>query len=191
MGFYPTEDWQPLPASSATYAEKLKDSRWQRKRGRILERCSGKCEECGSTTGLEVHQCYYRFDREPWQYPDIALLALCGDCHKRRKHVEMDFRLFQQSLRTDELQSVQEMMSHCKYWYNSKALQTFLDAMWRTPGDFAVGGGGNGRPELTADRREKLQLSAKFGSLCEKLYLLFLTYGHPEDRSEPRTRGRL
>jgi hypothetical protein len=190
MGFYPTEDWQPLPASSATYAEKLKDSRWQRKRSRILERCSGKCEECDSTSGLEVHHCYYRFGREPWQYPDIALLVLCPDCHKRRTHVEMDFRVFQQSLRTDELQSLREMMSHCKYWYNSKALQTFLEAMWRIPGDVSVGDS-HGGPELTANQCDKLLFRAKFGALCEKLYLMLLTYGHPEERSEPRTRGRL
>jgi len=190
MGFYPTDDWQPLPASSATYAEKLNDLRWQRKRSRILERCSGKCEECGSNTGLDVHHCYYRFGREPWQYPDIALLALCRDCHKHREHIEMDFRLFQQSLRTDELQSMQKMMSHCKYWYSSKALRSFLDAMWCTPGDVPVEGGHDG-PGLSADHLDKLQFNAKFGVMCERLYLMLLTYGHPEDRSEPRTRGRL
>lgn len=103
MGFYALENSPPLPAPSASYSDKLKDSRWLRKRTRILARCANRCEECGTAAGLEVHHCYYRYGREPWQYPDTALLALCRDCHKDRAETEMDFRLFQQSLRTGEI----------------------------------------------------------------------------------------
>jgi hypothetical protein len=184
MGFYPIEKWQPLPPASAPYGEKLNDPRWQRKRTRILECCASRCEECGSDSGLEVHHCYYRYGREPWQYPDTALLALCPDCHKRRAEAEMDFRLFQQSLRTQEIRSVQAMMRHYKYWYSPSTLETFLDALWQAPGDVPAGG-------LTPDQHQQLWSSAKYGALFEKLYLMLQTHGHPEDRSEPRTRGRL
>jgi hypothetical protein len=183
LGFYPTDDWQPLPPPSAPYSQKLKDPRWQAKRVRILKRCDSKCEECGLTSGPEVHHCYYRYGREAWQYPDTALLALCHDCHKRRGEAEMDFRLFQQSLRTDELRAVQAMMSHCKYWYSSASLQAILEGLTRDPEDFPPGG--------SPEQRELLKFNARYGALCEKLYLMLKTHGHPEDRSEPRTRGRL
>lgn len=190
MGFYPVDDWQPLPSPSAPYREKLKDPRWQRKRERILDRCEYKCEECGSASGLEVHHCYYRYGREPWQYPDTALLALCRECHKLRGDSEMDFRLFQQSLRTEELRAVQAMLSHCKYWYSAKSFQTLLEALTQAPGNVPIGGGPGG-PQLPPDQHERLKFDARYGSLCTAIYQMLLTHGHPEDRSEPRTRGRL
>ena len=184
MGFYALENSPPLPAPSASYSDKLKDSRWLRKRTRILARCANRCEECGTAAGLEVHHCYYRYGREPWQYPDTALLALCRDCHKDRAETEMDFRLFQQSLRTGEIRSVQRMMSHCKYWYNSSTLQIFMEELQQAARAIRA-------PEFTTHERQQLRFSAKYGALCEKLYLMLKTEGHPEDRSELRTRGRL
>ena len=83
IGFYPLDEVAPLPPANASYAELLNDPRWSEKRCRIIERSGGRCEECGSQDGrLEVHHCYYRFGRFPWQYPDASLLALCRDCHK-------------------------------------------------------------------------------------------------------------
>lgn len=183
LGFYPTDDWQPLPPPSAPYSQKLKDPRWQTKRARILTRCDGECEECGLSSGLEVHHCYYRYGREPWQYPDTALLALCRDCHKRRGEAEMDFRLFQQSLRTDELLAVQAMMSHLQILVQPRV----TSGHFRWPGARSWRRSTRGSPE----QRELLKFNARYGALCEKLYLMLKTHGHPEDRSEPRTRGRL
>lgn len=65
-----------------SYSEKLKDPRWQRRRLQILDRANFTCEECeASTKTLHVHHLYYVSGREPWEYPDFALLALCHDCH--------------------------------------------------------------------------------------------------------------
>ena len=75
LGFTKCENWAPLPPQGASYAEKLADQRWQDKRKRILQRCDGRCEECDAPGYLEVHHCYYRYGRYPWQYPDGALLA--------------------------------------------------------------------------------------------------------------------
>ena len=65
-----------------TYAEKLKDPRWQKKRLLILERAGWACESCEEKTKtLHVHHLYYRRNAEPWDYPDDALRCLCEDCH--------------------------------------------------------------------------------------------------------------
>lgn len=67
-----------------TYAEKLKDPRWQKKRLQVLEAAGWECVNCGSgTKTLHVHHGYYMRGREPWDYPDTALHCLCEDCHKR------------------------------------------------------------------------------------------------------------
>jgi len=69
-----------------TYSEKLKSPKWQRKRLEILERDGWKCSCCGDTeTTLNVHHCYYKKDKEPWEYPNKSLIVLCEDCHKEEK----------------------------------------------------------------------------------------------------------
>jgi hypothetical protein len=65
-----------------SYADLLKDPRWQKKRLQILERDGWKCRAChdGSTT-LHVHHLIYIKGQAPWDYKDSALIALCEDCH--------------------------------------------------------------------------------------------------------------
>lgn len=63
-----------------TYAEKLKDPRWQRRRLEILQRDDWKCTSCGDgTRTLHVHHHWY--EGEPWDAPSAALTTLCEDCH--------------------------------------------------------------------------------------------------------------
>lgn len=70
----------------STYADKLKDPRWQRLRLEILERDGFKCRWCYSEDKtLHVHHKYYISGREPWQYPPEAYLTLCLDCHDLMK----------------------------------------------------------------------------------------------------------
>jgi hypothetical protein len=68
-----------------TYAEKLKDVRWQKKRLETLERHNWRCWHCGKGEGdsvsLHVHHKYYERGREPWEYPDSCLIVYCEDCH--------------------------------------------------------------------------------------------------------------
>jgi len=65
----------------STYAEKLKDPRWQKKRLKILERDNWKCRECGATDKtLHVHHTQYKGD--PWEIEDVKLKTLCCDCHE-------------------------------------------------------------------------------------------------------------
>ena len=68
---------------SKSYAEKLKDPRWQKKRLEIFERDSWKCQACGATEiMLCVHHRYYNKNAEPWEYHNDALVTLCELCHE-------------------------------------------------------------------------------------------------------------
>ncbi len=70
-----------------TYAEKLRDPRWQKKRLQILERDKWRCKACHSADkNLQVHHLYYaRLD--PWEYPDHVYQTLCDDCHGVRQRI--------------------------------------------------------------------------------------------------------
>lgn len=69
-----------------TYAEQLRDPRWQKKRLKILDRDNWTCQEkrCKTTTkNLQVHHLQYLQGINVWDYPDDMLLTLCEDCHKK------------------------------------------------------------------------------------------------------------
>ena len=71
-----------------TYADLLRDPRWQRKRLEIMQRADFCCELCGDDrTTLNVHHLRYVRGRMPWQYDDTDLACLCEPCH-RRQHPE-------------------------------------------------------------------------------------------------------
>lgn len=65
-----------------TYAELLRDPRWQRKRLEILNRDEWACQCClGEDVTLHVHHNKYEGDF-PWECPDQYLITLCENCHK-------------------------------------------------------------------------------------------------------------
>lgn len=66
-----------------TYAEKLKDPRWQKKRLEILDRDDFTCTLCGSKKDtLHVHHHFYKYNSDPWDYPNDALETHCQYCHR-------------------------------------------------------------------------------------------------------------
>lgn len=70
--------FQPMKMS---YAEKLKDPRWQKKRLKILERDDFTCQNCADKTKtLHVH--HLKYDGEPWEIDSHYLVTLCESCHK-------------------------------------------------------------------------------------------------------------
>lgn len=72
----------PFNAAS-TYAAKLKDPRWQKKRLEVLQRADWACEVCGDKEStLHVHHKRYFKGREPWEYDDDQLAVLCESCHE-------------------------------------------------------------------------------------------------------------
>ena len=66
------------------YNDKLKHPLWQKKRLKIMERDGFMCAICGNPVSeLHVHHCYYDNSiKNPWEYPDKALITLCDNCHK-------------------------------------------------------------------------------------------------------------
>ncbi len=65
-----------------TYAQKLRDPRWQARRVEILNLHGWECEECDACQKLHIHHRIYHKHREPWDYPDEELACLCENCHK-------------------------------------------------------------------------------------------------------------
>lgn len=66
-----------------TYAEKLKDPRWQKKRLEVLQASGFTCSLCGSSDRtLHVHHRYYIHGRMPWEYPGFCFQCLCFQCHE-------------------------------------------------------------------------------------------------------------
>ena len=66
----------------STYAEKLKDPRWQKKRLKVLERDSWECTSCGGKEDtLHVHHLKYAKSSNPWDSKLSDLETLCEPCH--------------------------------------------------------------------------------------------------------------
>ena len=66
-----------------TYAEKLKDPRWQKKRLQIFERDKWICRICRrGDKPLTVHHSCYLPKRQPWEYDDAFLFTACDECHE-------------------------------------------------------------------------------------------------------------
>jgi 5-methylcytosine-specific restriction endonuclease McrA len=65
-----------------TYAQRLLDPRWQRKRLEVLNRDQFTCIHCGDTKAtLHVHHEAYD-GKNPWDTPDFLLSTLCHECHE-------------------------------------------------------------------------------------------------------------
>lgn len=90
-----------------SYADQLKDPRWQKKRLEILSRDCFKCRECGSSTEtLHVHHLLYRKNRCVWDYEPELLVTLCEDCHAARGEVIERLLFLQYYLTTAQLEII-------------------------------------------------------------------------------------
>lgn len=66
-----------------TYAEKLRDPRWQRKRLEIMQRDNFTCRYCEANyKTLHIHHLEYQRFKEPWDYSNEWLITLCESCHQ-------------------------------------------------------------------------------------------------------------
>lgn len=64
-----------------TYAEKLLDPRWQKKRLEVLNRDNWTCSLCSDTqTTLHIH--HWVYNNEPWDVENEDLVTVCKRCHK-------------------------------------------------------------------------------------------------------------
>jgi hypothetical protein len=72
------------PHRTMTYSEKLRDPRWQKKRLKIMRYAHWRCQICGAKDStLHCHHSYYTRGKEPWQYPDGAIICICEGCHEK------------------------------------------------------------------------------------------------------------
>lgn len=78
---------------SKTYAEKLKDPRWQRKRLEVMKQAGFKCEICwDSQSSLQIHHPVYKKGADPWDYEKGELLCCCEECHKTATASQKKFK---------------------------------------------------------------------------------------------------
>lgn len=77
---------------STSYADLLKDPRWQKKRLNILERDSWECRSCGDNTRtLHVHHRRYERGKMPWEADERYLETLCEACHEAHTALRRQF----------------------------------------------------------------------------------------------------
>lgn len=89
---YPAEDHRPKLKHGSTYAERLKDPRWQRRRLEVMNRDGFACRFCGDAeTTLNVHHKYYLPKYMPWDYPAESCITLCRCCHEKATREIGDF----------------------------------------------------------------------------------------------------
>lgn len=74
-----------------TYAEKLKDPRWIKKRDQIVARDGGRCRVCNRSENLHVHHIRYVRGKDPWDYKEFYLVTLC------KKHHEDEHKAIEES----------------------------------------------------------------------------------------------
>lgn len=68
--------------TNPTYAQKLKDPRWQKMRLEVLQKADFKCTDCDDETStLHVHHTEYVWGKNPWEYDPDTLVCLCEACH--------------------------------------------------------------------------------------------------------------
>lgn len=85
-----------------SYAEKLKDPRWQKKRLEIMERDNFTCLMCKSTAQtLNVHHGFYKKNTDPWDYPNETLHTICEECHDWAESGRSEMHLALAKLRPD------------------------------------------------------------------------------------------
>ncbi len=77
----------------ATYAEKLKDPLWQKKRLKVLERDEWTCQWCGKTEDtLHVHHIKYAKSGNPWDSKLEDMETLCESCHGENYAIEQEMK---------------------------------------------------------------------------------------------------
>ena len=101
-----------------TYAEKLKDPRWQKKRLEIFQRDQFRCMECFSDEkSLQVHHIAYK-GKDPWDTPNKLLVTYCHECHQKEEdNLKVVGEMFVKIMRADGENSIgmEYFLNNLKY----------------------------------------------------------------------------
>lgn len=74
-----------------SYAELLKDPRWQKKRLEVMQRDGFRCQHClREDKELQVHHLLYRKGAKPWEYKNEELVTLCKRCHENESEAKKE-----------------------------------------------------------------------------------------------------
>lgn len=73
------------------YCELLQTQEWKDFSSAVKKHYGNKCQQCGSTEGLEVHHNHYRRHGHslPWAYYYKEMTVLCHDCHQKVHDVKI------------------------------------------------------------------------------------------------------
>jgi hypothetical protein len=76
----------------SSYANKLRDVRWQKKRLDVLQGHGWQCDECcSSEVELQVHHYWYETGLNPWDYEERCYGVLCDKCHTQWHAAKLEF----------------------------------------------------------------------------------------------------
>lgn len=135
-----------------SYAEMLKDPRWQKKRLEIMQRDGFRCQHCLSEDKeLQVHHLVYDKDKKPWEYENCELVTLCNECHENEtEDSRMIYPCFQDllyqfkltGLSSPVLCSILNSLTETLYSYNRDTEKHFLDEQIKYIIESAVYGSG-------------------------------------------------
>jgi len=75
-----------MQLSKEEFNQQYYTKEWHEIRLRILKRDSFKCQRCGSKKQLQVHHIHYL--NGVLDVPDIFLITLCRDCHRKQHGLE-------------------------------------------------------------------------------------------------------
>ena len=130
VGFYPIDgyNFQTTPSS---YKEKLQDKRWKEKSRLVKTRADNKCQDCGNSTHLEAHHCYYNYGYEPWEYPLGALRCLCRLCHEKRGKSEIRMIAYLAKLTSNQIDELRNGLTHALDFFESDAVIELLSSIGR------------------------------------------------------------
>ena len=133
-----------------TYAEKLRDPRWQKKRLEIMSRDSFTCRYCGDKEKtLNVHHKFYRKAKSPWDYDDECYVTLCEDCHKRAEKLKEDALSLLCETERKDVMTVQFMAALSLPKWTGTALETAAESFALCMGKFR-------RLEFYPDEKDEL-----------------------------------
>jgi len=117
-----------------TYAEKLKDPRWQKLRLKILERDEWTCANCQAVdVSLHVHHHQYLKGKAPWDYPEENFETLCEVCHEEKEDMLQELRKIGSGLPCEELDMLRMIAWYVSkdYWVRGGNLVCVLEKLCR------------------------------------------------------------
>lgn len=91
-----------------TYAEMLKDPRWQKKRLEVMQRDGFRCQHClREDKSLQVHHLVYHKGAKPWEYKNEELITLCERCHQNESEEKKNsYEIFKELKETFEMRDI-------------------------------------------------------------------------------------